>query len=69
MIGFHALEMENKLLSPSLLPKTMCSPYSNIYISSDFEFDNPLNFNAELQKSIIEQTRTYATNIEELKQI
>lgn len=57
---------------------TRCQQYSSnrIYTSNhwyhriaDFEYGSSLNFTAELEKSIIEHTRIYTTNVTKLKQL
>ena len=35
---------------------------------ADFEFDNSCNFTVEFQKNIIEQTKTYTTDVKKFKQ-
>ena len=37
--------------------------------TADFEFDTSRNFTAEIQKNIIEHTRTCMTNVKKIKQL
>ena len=67
IIGGISSVKESKLLL--LHPKVGGLHILIVTLTADYEFGNSRNSTVELQKNIIEQTRTYTTKVIELKQL